>query len=62
MLKINRQLKNSRTGEESEFSYANLTDEQKMIMANLSSDELAKLMEAYAENQNTSYENNFSNI
>ena len=36
----------------------NLSNEQKMRLASLSQDELAKVMETYTENQNSSYENN----
>ncbi len=40
------------------FDYDSLTDEQKMMLAGLNSEELAQLMEAYSENKNASYENN----
>ena len=51
------------TDEEKEkFSYNNLSTEQKMAMANLSSEELAKVMETYNENANASYETNLEKL
>ena len=44
------------------FDYNSLSDEQKMMMSQLSSEELAKLMEVYAENQNASYESNLKTL
>ena len=44
------------------FDYNTLTMEQKQYMATLSQEELAKLMKAYSENANTSYENNLSKL
>ena len=40
------------------FDYDSLSQEQKMMLAGLNSEELAELMEAYTENKNASYENN----
>ena len=48
--------------EKKEFSYNNLSTEQKMAMANLSSEELAKVMETYNENANASYETNLEKL
>ena len=44
------------------FNYENLSDEQKMMMSQLSNEEIAKLMETYAQNQNASYENNLKTL
>ena len=44
--------------EKEQFTYESLSNEQKMQLASLSQDELAKVMETYTENQNSSYENN----
>ena len=44
--------------EKEQFTYESLSNEQKMRLASLSQDELAKVMETYTENQNSSYENN----
>ena len=41
-----------------EFSMTNLTPEQQMAMAKLSSEEIAKMVEAYKQNRNATYENN----
>ena len=48
--------------EKKEFSYNNLSTEQKMAMANLSSEELAKVMETYNENADASYETNLEKL
>ena len=40
----------------------NLTAEQKMAMSNLSSEEIAKMMETYSENKNASYEKNLQKL
>ncbi len=48
--------------EKKEFSYNNLSTEQKMAMANLSSEELAKVMETYNENANANYETNLEKL
>lgn len=43
---------------QTDFDYNSLTLEQKQAMSQLSSEEIAKLMEAYTENKNASYEKN----
>ena len=48
--------------EKEESSYNNLSTEQKMAMANLSSEELAKVMETYNENANANYETNLEKL
>ncbi|MGN1327965.1 MAG: ATP-binding cassette domain-containing protein [Clostridia bacterium] len=45
-------------GENGEFNYNDLSAEQKYALSMLSSEEIADLMEAYAENKNASYEKN----
>ena len=42
--------------------YNSLTQEQKMAMSQLSNEEIAKMMEAYAENKNASYESNLKKL
>ena len=49
-------------GEASTFSYDNLSTEQKMTLANLSAEDLAKVMETYNQNVNASYENNLETL
>ncbi len=44
------------------FDSNSLTQEQRMQMANLSSEEIVKLMEAYTENQNSNYDKNLEKI
>ena len=44
--------------DEEEFKYENLSAEQKMKLASLSQEDLAKVMETYSENKNSSYEKN----
>ncbi len=46
----------------SSFSFANLSDEQKMAMQSLSTEDITKLMEAYTENENSSYEKNLEKL
>ena len=48
--------------EKKEFSYNNLSTEQKMAIANLNSEELAKVMETYNENADASYETNLEKL
>lgn len=43
-------------------STTNLTNEQKMAMSKLSSEEITKMMEAYTENKNASYEKNLQKL
>ena len=49
-------------GENKSFDINSLTQEQKMKMSTLSSEELATLMQAYTENANASYENNMEKL
>ncbi len=49
-------------GEESTQSYNTLTQEQQMAMRNLSNEQIAQMMQAYAENRNASYENNLEKL
>ena len=49
-------------GEASTFSYDNLSTEQKMALANLSAEDLAKVMDTYNQNVNASYENNLETL
>ncbi len=49
-------------GETSTFSYDNLSTEQKMALANLSAEDLAKVMETYNQNVNASYESNLETL
>ena len=44
------------------FSYDNLTNEQKMYMASLSREELAKVMEAYTSNASSTYDGNMQKL
>ncbi len=48
--------------EKQEFTYDSLSQEQKMQMASLSAEELAKIMEAYSENMDASYEKNLEKL
>ncbi len=51
------------TEEEKEnYSMANLSNEQRMAMASLSSEEIAKMMEAYTQNKEASYEKNLEKL
>ena len=45
-----------------EFNMSNLTLEQQMAMAQLSSEEIAKIVETYKQNQNATYENNLQTL
>ena len=45
-----------------EFSYQNLTDEQKLAISQLSDEDMAKMIEAYSENKNASYEKNLEKL
>lgn len=49
-------------GENDDFNFKNLTQEQQMALNNLSQEEMVKLMEAYTENKNASYENNLQKL
>ena len=48
--------------EKSNFSLESLTNEQRLAMANLSSEQIAQMMETYTENKNASYEKNLSKL
>ena len=51
------------TEEEKEsYMMSNLTDEQRMAMTRLSSEEIAKMMEAYTANKDASYEKNLEKL
>lgn len=49
-------------GEEEDFSLDSLTTEQKMALASMNAEDLSKLMEAYTENSEASYENNLEKL
>ncbi len=49
-------------GENTSFNINNLTDEQKLQMSKLTSEQLAQVMEAYTQNKNASYENNLEKL
>ncbi len=49
-------------GEQTTQSYSTLTREQQMAMANLSNEQIAQMMQAYAENKNASYEKNLKQL
>ena len=44
------------------FDYNSLSDEQKMAMSRLSNEQIADMMQAYAENKNASYEKNLQKL
>lgn len=44
------------------FDYNSLSNEQKMAMSRLSSEQIAQMMEAYTENKNASYEKNLDKL
>lgn len=48
--------------DEEKFKYENLSAEQKMKLASLSQEDLAKVMETYSENKNSSYEKNLETL
>lgn len=45
-----------------DFDYNSLSNEQKMAMSKLSSEEIAELMNAYTENKNASYDKNMQKL
>ena len=49
-------------GENEKFSMDSLSQEQKMQLSTLSSEEIAKLMKAYTENADASYDNNMKKL
>lgn len=44
------------------FDYNSLSNEQKMVMSKLSSEQIAEMMQAYTENKNASYEKNLDKL
>ena len=48
--------------EDEKFDYNSLSPEQKMYLATLPQEEMAKLMEAYTNNANATYENNMKKL
>lgn len=44
------------------FDYSQLSNEQKMAMSRLSSEEIAEMMEVYNQNQNATYDKNLSKL
>ena len=48
--------------EKENYTMANLTNEQRMAMSQLSSEEIAKMMEAYTANKDASYEKNLEKL
>lgn len=48
--------------EKTKFDYSNLSQEQKEYMSSLSSEELAKIMQSFTENQNATYEDNLKKL
>lgn len=48
--------------EKQNYTMGNLTDEQKMQMSRLSSEEIAKMMETYTNNKDASYEQNLEKL
>ena len=48
--------------DDEQFNYNNLSNEQKMAMAQLSTEQIAEMMEAYSENVNATYENNLEKL
>ena len=51
-----------KSGEKSEFNFSNLSNEQKMAISQMSTEEIAKVMDTYTKNQNASYENNLKTL
>ena len=49
-------------GEQTAQGYSSLSQEQQMAMRNLTNEQIAQLMQAYAENQNASYEKNLQKL
>lgn len=55
-------LKFPTSDEDKTFNFANLSPEQKMAMSKLSSEEIAKVMENYTNNQKATYESNLKKL
>lgn len=51
-----------KSGEKAEFNFNNLSNEQKMAISQMSTEEIAKVMDTYTKNQNASYENNLKTL
>ena len=49
-------------GEKTKFDFNSLTNEQKMQLSSLSQEEFAKVMDAYTENANASYDTNLQKL
>ena len=49
-------------GEEQNFSIENLTQEQRMALAQMSPEQIADMMETYRENQEATYEDNLATL
>lgn len=49
-------------GEKSEFNFQNLSNEQKMAISQMSTEEIAKVMDTYTKNKNASYDNNLKTL
>lgn len=49
-------------GEKGEFSFENLSAEQKMAISKMSTEEIAKVMDTYTKNKNASYDNNLQTL
>ena len=49
-------------GQEAEFNYNNLSQEQKIRISQMSTEEIATMMETYKENQEASYEDNLEKL
>ena len=50
------------TDTDEKFDYSSLSAEQQMAMRSLSSEQIAKMMEAYTQNRNSSYEKNLEKM
>jgi len=50
------------TDENEKFDYNNLSNEQKIAMSKLSSEEIAKMMETYSSNKDSNYEGNLKKL
>ncbi len=55
-------LKFPEEGENKNFDYSSLTAEQRMALSKMSTEQIAKLMEAYSENANASYDKNMQKL
>ena len=55
-------LKFPKEGEKKEFNFNDLSNEQKLAISQMSSEEIAKIMQTYTENQNATYENNLKTL